>query len=382
MTMIRSFFERMWSYKGFLNALWRTLSSILTVIVPLGSFVLTLEMLGLYTKEKYPFIWLCRLCITITGFLVFIVPKMTIFHSLWIVWTPFQRFIKDCAVTNDSRLYLLLRARVVIGIKRISRMSYSELQQLLNSHAPLHDLEAKRGSLSSHKLCERLREASLPELSYLYDASEIITRNVVQVLSQNPKYVKQQRRWGKVTGGHDRESFELHTIERFQFVLLVLSLFEKTNEDIRTVILYGVPGLPSLTLSVSATYAEIRSTILRTAPSFSEFFFVAKGRIITIEDTVIDWGSGHLVLNVHSCRDLPGGSMRGSSDDERKGRKRSKRINLQELLRSDSSIDEDFDDTTSVGISESDYYQDSDSSWDLEKEKKHDQKSRAGCSEE
>ena len=168
----------------------------------------------------------------------------------------------------------------------------------------------------------------------------------------------------------------MNTIERFQFVLLVLSLFESTNEDIRTVVLYGVPGLPSLTLPISSTYTDVRSTIVRTAPSFNEFYFVAYGRMITIEDTVIEWGSGHLVLNVHSCRDLPGGSMRSSSDEERKGRRRSKRINLQELLRSDSSVDEDLDDTISVGFSESDYYQDSDSSWNLEQEKKRDQKRR------
>ena len=68
--------------------------------------------------------------------------------------------------------------------------------------------------------------------------------------------------------------------------------------------------------------------------------------------------------------------MRGSSGDERKGRKRSKRINLQELLRSDSSADEDLDDTISVGISDSDSYKDSDSSWNLEKEKKRDSKRR------
>ena len=333
-------------------------------------------MLGIYAQQMYRFTWLCRLCIIICGLLVFIVAKMIILPSLRIVSTHFQRFTNECVGTPDSRLYLLLQARVIIGLKRISRMSYTELLQLHNSHAPLLDLEAKRRVLSSHKLCKRLREASLHELSDLYDASEIITRNVEHVLSQTPKYVKLQQRWGKTMGKYYQGSFEQHTIEKFQLVLLVLSLFESTNEDSRTVILYGVPGLPSLTLSASATYAEVRSIIFRRAPRYSEFYFVAHGRIITIEDTIVDWGCGHLVLNVHSCRDLPGGSMRGSSDDERKGRKRSKRINLQELLRSDSSIDEDFDDTTSVGISESDYYQDSDSSWDLEKEKKRAQKRR------
>ena len=310
MAMMRSSFEWIWSCQVLFQLQRRTLISVLTVIIPFGSFVLTLEMLGLYAEEKYHFIWLCRLCITIGGLLVFSVAKITILPSLSIVWTPFQRFTTECVVAPDSRLYLLLRARVIIGIKRISRMSYSELLQIHNSHAPLFDLETKRGGLSSNKLSELLREASLQELSYLYDASEIITRNVEHVLSQNPKYVKLQQRWGKIRDEYDQGKFELRTIDRFQVVLLVLSLFESSNEGIRTVILYGVPGLPSLTVSVSATYAEIRSIILRVAPSFSEFYFVARGRIITIEDTVIDWGSGHLVLDVRSCGDLPGGSKR------------------------------------------------------------------------
>ena len=54
----------------------------------------------------------------------------------------------------------------------------------------------------------------------------------------------------------------MNTIERFQFVLLVLSLFESTNEDIRTVVLYGVPGLPSLTLPVSSTYMQMYGRLL------------------------------------------------------------------------------------------------------------------------
>ena len=104
---------------------------------------------------------------------------------------------------------------MTIGMKQISRMSYFELLKLHNSHAPLHDLETKQGILRSNKLCKRLRVASLPELSYFNDASEIIIRNVEQVLSQNPKYVKQQRRRGKMIAEYDWESFELHTIKRF-----------------------------------------------------------------------------------------------------------------------------------------------------------------------
>ena len=106
----------------------------------MGLFELTFEMLGLYAEEMYRFTWPCLLCITISGLLVFIVAKMIILPSLWIVSTYFQSFTNECVVTPDSRLYLLLRARVIIGIKRISRMSYTELLQLHNSHAPLLDL--------------------------------------------------------------------------------------------------------------------------------------------------------------------------------------------------------------------------------------------------
>ena len=126
------------------------------------------------------------------------------------------------------------------------------------------------------------------------------------------RYLKQQRLWERVSCKLNQRHFDDHTIEMFQFVLLVLSLFESTNEDIKTVILYGVPGLPSVSLSVTATYAEIRAMILQRAPHIEDLYFVARGRIIYIEDTVINWGSGHLVLNVHTSRDLPGGSMPGS----------------------------------------------------------------------
>ena len=141
-----------------------------------------------------------------------------------------------------------------------------------------------------------------------------------QVLSQNLKYVKQQRLWERISCQLNRRCFDDRTIERFQLVLLLYSMFETTDEQLRTVILYGVPGLPSVSLSITATYAEIRALIVRRAPNFRNFYFVAHGRIIQIEDTVIDWGSGHLVLNVHTSRDLPGGSERHSSENERKDR--------------------------------------------------------------
>ena len=186
-------------------------------------------------------------------------------------------------------------------------MSYSELIRLHNSHAPLLELEAARGVLSSNMLCRRMRGASLYDLSRIYDASDIISRNVEGILLQNSTYVKQQRRWEKILRDLNGECVNEQTIQMFLFVLLLLSLFERADEDIRTVILYGVPGLPSVSVSVSATYSEIRFMIVQRAPNFRDFYFVARGRIIHIEDTLIDWGSGHLVLNVHTCGDLLGG---------------------------------------------------------------------------
>ena len=250
-------------------------------------------------------------------------------HALYKLWSYLHCNVgKACTVKEDSDFCLLIRARKAYGIERVKRMSYNELLRLHNSHAPLLNLDATRSILRSNRLSTRMKEASLSELSYLYEISDFISGNVEQILSRRHKYVKQKRRWNKMLLGLNQECFDEHTIKRFQFILLVLSLFESTNEDIRTVILYGVPGLPSVSLSLNATYAELRSKIRRRAPKLDEFYFVAHGRIIKIEDTVVDWRNGHLILNVHTCRDLPGGGIQGSSDDERRVRKRKKRCDL------------------------------------------------------
>ena len=198
-----------------------------------------------------------------------------------------------------------------------------------------------------------MRGASLFDLSRIYCASDIISHNVERILSENPTYLKQQRRWEKISRDLNRECVDEQTIQIFLFVLLLLSLFERADEDTRTVILYGVPGLPSLSVSCSATYAKIRSMIVQIVPTFRDCYFVAHGRIIQIEDTPINWGSGHLVLNVHTCGDLLGGSTLGSSDDERRHRNRKKRVDLQHLLLSDASDEELSDDSESLGFSES-----------------------------
>ena len=291
--------------------------------------------------------------------------------ALYMVWRSFKSTPK-----NDSRFCLLLRARVAISIKQIERMPYCELIRVQNCHAPLLYLEDTRQLSSTIKLGRIMKDASISELSYLNNSSDIISRHVEQVLSQNLKYVKQQRLWGRISCKLNRICFDDHTIEKFQLILLVLSLFETADEELKTVILYGVPGLPSVSPTVTATYAEIRAMIVRRAPNLRNFYFVAHGRIIQIEDTVIDWGSGHLVLNVHTTRDLPGGSERGSSDNESKDQNRNNLSDFQRLLVSDASGDEDFDGSISLGVSESESFQDSDSSWDLEKNKQRNRKRR------
>ena len=131
------------------------------------------------------------------------------------------------------------------GLFRIKRMSFRELVRLRNSQAPLLDLEDMREVLSSNKLSRRMRGASLFDLSRIYCASDIISHNVERILSENPTYLKQQRRWEKISRDLNRECVDEQTIQMFLFILLLLSLFERADEDMRTVILYGVPGLPS-----------------------------------------------------------------------------------------------------------------------------------------
>ena len=148
------------------------------------------------------FVWLNRMFLSlfILGFSSGY--YLTIYHLLHFVcnvWSSLDKFLFSLyTVTDNTHLGLLLRARLAYGLIRIQRMSYSELIRLHNSHAPLLELEAARGVLSSNMLCRRMRGASLYDLSRIYDASDIISRNVEQILMQNATYVKQQRGWEKI----------------------------------------------------------------------------------------------------------------------------------------------------------------------------------------
>ena len=108
-------------------------------------------------------------------------------------------------------------------------------------------------------------------------------------------------------------------IYSFLLIILVLSLFEKSEESIINVILYGVPGLPSVSISQEGSYSTVRKEILKSAPNLSNFYFVLRGLIIKDEDIMINRGRGHVVINVQTRDDLKGGAKK---DRKKGGRKR------------------------------------------------------------
>ena len=85
MAMLRSIFEGLCFYQGYLEVLWLAILSILPVFVTLGSFVLTLWILRLYTYEMSPFKWLSWFFVTMRGILKLIMAKMT--SSLNKIWS-------------------------------------------------------------------------------------------------------------------------------------------------------------------------------------------------------------------------------------------------------------------------------------------------------
>ena len=167
--------------------------------------------------SEEPYVWwdLCfYLPVLLIGILSGCYFSGHLLHGLYMVWSSVKcSFTRVWTSTNESRLCLLLRSRVAIGIKRIERMPYCELIQLHNSHAPLLYLEASRQLLGTKRLCRIIKEASISDLSYVTNASDSISRHVEKVLSQNLKYVKQLRLWERRKCKFDRSYFNDHTIE-------------------------------------------------------------------------------------------------------------------------------------------------------------------------
>ena len=141
-----------------------------------------------------------------------------------------------------------------------------------------------------------------------------------QLIAKRTKNGKKERKLNRSLRYCAADITSCNVIYSFLLIMLILSLFEKSEGSVRTVILYGVPGLPSISISPEETYSTIRKEILEFAPSLSNFYFVHRGVIIKDEDVRINWGSGHEVINVHSRGDLKGGAKK----DKRKtrGRKR------------------------------------------------------------
>ena len=215
-----------------------------------------------------------------------------------------------------SRFRLLVRLRMALGRLRVQRLSYVELLNLRKSHACLQSLESPCGIAQERLLSGYMANASLGDLSYFSCASDIMSVYVGQVIAKRNQEVKKERLRKRRLRYCKTDSTHCDIIYTFLLIILILSLFEKSEESQRNIILYGVPGLPNVSISQNETYSTVRKEILEFAPNLSNFYFVHRGLIIKDEDVGIDWGNGHVILNVHSRGDLKGGTKK----DKRKRR--------------------------------------------------------------
>ena len=143
--------------------------------------------------------------------------------------------------------------------------------------------------------------------------------------------------------------------------MLLLSVYDTTEEKMRNVLLYGVPGIPSLLLPHGSTFCDIREILWVRAPYLPNFYFVLGGVIVKDEFVQLDWSRGHLVLDVQFYGELKGGSDKSERFHRTSRRKRPL---------SDTSDEEVSDGSEPDLLSDIDSTSDSDSSWDLEKEQK------------
>ena len=147
---------------------------------------------------------------------------------------------------TSSRFHLQMRLRLIIGMHRIRRISYGGLLRVSSSLAPLHRLEAIFGVSKSGPMSVLASTASFEELQYFYIASDVICFHVQQLVLKHRRTAKKERRSAKLlsTEGTDNEALDVgyHLL----FIILLLSLYEPSEENKKNVILYGVPGIPSL----------------------------------------------------------------------------------------------------------------------------------------
>ena len=146
-------------------------------------------------------------------------------------------------------------------------------------------------------------------------------------------------------------------------------MYETTEEKKRNVLLYGVPGIPSLLLPHGSTFCDIRKILWVRAPYLPNFYFVLGGVIVKDEFVQIDWSRGQLVLHVQFCGELKGGSDTGSGGRDERSKRITRKSRRKRIL-SDTSDEEVSDGSESDLVSDIESTSASDSSWDLEREKK------------
>ena len=121
-------------------------------------------------------------------------------------------------------------------------------------------------------------------------------------------------------------------------------MYETTEEKKRNVLLYGVPGIPSLLLPHGSTFCDIRKILWVRAPYLPNFYFVLGGVIVKDEFVQIDWSREQLVLHVQFCGELKGDSDTGSGGRDDRS-KRIYRTSRRKRLLSETSDEEVSDDS-------------------------------------
>ena len=219
----------------------------------------------------------------------YLILKAPWFHFIILLVLVFQLFIIFLFSQNKvSRFRLLIKHRMALGRLRARRLSYVELLKLRNSPACLHSLEFSCGIAQARSLSVQIADASLEDLLFMFRASDIMTHYLGKLIAKRSQEAKKERQRRRRLQHLKTNTMQGNVIYSFLLIILILSLFVKSEENLRNVILYGVPGLRSLSISKEETYSTIREEIWKSAPTFSNFYFVHRGRIIKDEDAVIN----------------------------------------------------------------------------------------------
>ena len=224
--------------------------------------------------------------LSVNSCLILKAPWIQFIILLWLVFRLFTTF--PVSENKISRFRLLIKLRMALGRLRAKRLSYVELLSLRNSPACLHSLELSCGIAKARSLSVQIADASLEDLLYLSRASDIMALYLEKLIARRTQESKKERRRKQNLRHLTTETMRGNFIYSFILIILILSLFVKSEENLRNVILYGVPGLRSISISKEETYSTIREEIWKFAPKFSNFYFVHRGLIIKDEDVVID----------------------------------------------------------------------------------------------